>query len=286
MLDAKIASALNKYHPEFPVQEGGQCRGTESPERGPASSRKTDTSPRELRHVGCVGGFEWNDPPREEMERIGRESQQIAREQLARPDMTRWERPDKPRHHKISTSQNEDVGMEPHGARQDNDVEERQLCQMELWRQIPWDVLHDPGATRDAARQRSEERWQSSEETWQQSARQDPETTKNCCWRSCSLTECCSPRREQSEEDQPEKRAHEYWHEESEQPGAERGACYVMGRRKRLKAICHALADVDMRAMRCIDGKLELASDANTCFLSNILSEGSEAAVDNAEGIT
>ena len=96
------------------------------------------------------------------MERIGRESQQIAREQIARPDMTRWERPDKPRHHNISTNQNEDVGMEPHGARQDNDVEERQLCQMELWREIPWDVLHDPGATRDAARQRSEERWQGS----------------------------------------------------------------------------------------------------------------------------
>ena len=29
-------------HPEFPVQEEGQSRGTESPERGPYPSRKTD----------------------------------------------------------------------------------------------------------------------------------------------------------------------------------------------------------------------------------------------------
>ena len=29
-------------HPEFPIQEEGQSRGTESPERAPVSSRKTD----------------------------------------------------------------------------------------------------------------------------------------------------------------------------------------------------------------------------------------------------
>ena len=34
MLDAKSASALDKNHPEFPVQEEGQPRGTESSERG------------------------------------------------------------------------------------------------------------------------------------------------------------------------------------------------------------------------------------------------------------
>ena len=42
MLEAKIASALNKNHPEFTAQEEGQSRGTESPERGPVSTRKTD----------------------------------------------------------------------------------------------------------------------------------------------------------------------------------------------------------------------------------------------------
>ena len=43
MLDAKIASALNKIdHPEFPIQEEGQSRGAESPERGLVSTRKTD----------------------------------------------------------------------------------------------------------------------------------------------------------------------------------------------------------------------------------------------------
>ena len=35
MLDARIASALNKNHTEFPIQEEGQSRGTKSPERGP-----------------------------------------------------------------------------------------------------------------------------------------------------------------------------------------------------------------------------------------------------------
>ena len=29
-------------HPEVPTQEEGQSRGTESPERGPVSTRKTD----------------------------------------------------------------------------------------------------------------------------------------------------------------------------------------------------------------------------------------------------
>ena len=29
-------------HPEYPSQEEGQSRGTEGPERGPVSSRKTD----------------------------------------------------------------------------------------------------------------------------------------------------------------------------------------------------------------------------------------------------
>ena len=40
MLDAKIASEQD--HPEFPIQEEGQSRGTESPERGSVSTRKTD----------------------------------------------------------------------------------------------------------------------------------------------------------------------------------------------------------------------------------------------------
>ena len=42
MLDAKIASALNKIIQKFPIQEEGQSRGTASPERGPVSTRKTD----------------------------------------------------------------------------------------------------------------------------------------------------------------------------------------------------------------------------------------------------
>ena len=42
MLDAKIALCSEQDHPEFPVQEEGQPRGTESPERGPVSTRKTD----------------------------------------------------------------------------------------------------------------------------------------------------------------------------------------------------------------------------------------------------
>ena len=42
MLDAKIASALNKIIPELPLQEEGQSRGTESPEGGSVPTRKTD----------------------------------------------------------------------------------------------------------------------------------------------------------------------------------------------------------------------------------------------------
>ena len=33
MLDAQIASALNKNHPEFPAQEEGQPRGTQKPRK-------------------------------------------------------------------------------------------------------------------------------------------------------------------------------------------------------------------------------------------------------------
>ena len=42
MLDAKIASALNKNHPEVTIQEEGQPRGAENPERGSVSTRKRD----------------------------------------------------------------------------------------------------------------------------------------------------------------------------------------------------------------------------------------------------
>ena len=42
MLDAKIASALNKIIQNSPLQEEGQSRGTESPVRGSVSTRKTD----------------------------------------------------------------------------------------------------------------------------------------------------------------------------------------------------------------------------------------------------
>ena len=42
MLDAKIASAFEQDHPELSLQEEGQSRGTESPGRGPVSTRKTD----------------------------------------------------------------------------------------------------------------------------------------------------------------------------------------------------------------------------------------------------
>ena len=48
MLDAKVASALNKILQKFSFQEEGQSRGTESPERGPVSTRKTDC-PHDLR---------------------------------------------------------------------------------------------------------------------------------------------------------------------------------------------------------------------------------------------
>ena len=42
MLNARIASALNKIIQKFPLQEEDQSRGTESPKRGPVSARKTD----------------------------------------------------------------------------------------------------------------------------------------------------------------------------------------------------------------------------------------------------
>ena len=45
MLDAKIASAIEQDHPEFPIQDEGQSRGTESSERGPVSTRKIDRFP-------------------------------------------------------------------------------------------------------------------------------------------------------------------------------------------------------------------------------------------------
>ena len=41
-LDARIASALNKIVPDFPLQEEGQSRGAESPKGGSVSTRKTD----------------------------------------------------------------------------------------------------------------------------------------------------------------------------------------------------------------------------------------------------
>ena len=50
VLDAKIAYALNKDHPEFLLQEEGQSGGTESPKRGPVSVRKTDRLP-DLRSI-------------------------------------------------------------------------------------------------------------------------------------------------------------------------------------------------------------------------------------------
>ena len=42
MLDAKNCFCSEQDHSEFPVQEEGQSRATESPERGPVSTRKTD----------------------------------------------------------------------------------------------------------------------------------------------------------------------------------------------------------------------------------------------------
>ena len=42
MLDGRTASAVNKIIQNYYFQEEGQSRGTESPERGPVSSRKTD----------------------------------------------------------------------------------------------------------------------------------------------------------------------------------------------------------------------------------------------------
>ena len=42
LLDARIASALEQDHPEFPLQKEGQSGGTVSSERRSVSSRKTD----------------------------------------------------------------------------------------------------------------------------------------------------------------------------------------------------------------------------------------------------
>ena len=42
VLDAKIASALNRIHPQYPTQKKGQSGGTKSPKRGPFPSWKTD----------------------------------------------------------------------------------------------------------------------------------------------------------------------------------------------------------------------------------------------------
>ena len=42
MLEAKIVSALNKIVLNSQLKEEGQSRGTESPEGGPVSTRKTD----------------------------------------------------------------------------------------------------------------------------------------------------------------------------------------------------------------------------------------------------
>ena len=41
MLGCEHCFCSEQDHPEFPVQEEGQSRGTESPERGPVSTRKT-----------------------------------------------------------------------------------------------------------------------------------------------------------------------------------------------------------------------------------------------------
>ena len=42
MLDAEDCFCIEKDHPEFPIQEEGQSRGTESPDRRLVSTRKTD----------------------------------------------------------------------------------------------------------------------------------------------------------------------------------------------------------------------------------------------------
>ena len=42
LLDARIASALNKIIQKYPLQEKGQCGGNESSQRRPVPSRMTD----------------------------------------------------------------------------------------------------------------------------------------------------------------------------------------------------------------------------------------------------
>ena len=58
MLDAKIASVFKQDHPELPLQEEGQSRGTESPESGPVSTRKTDRL-HYLRLSRCRSRLRW-----------------------------------------------------------------------------------------------------------------------------------------------------------------------------------------------------------------------------------
>ena len=55
MLDAKIASEQD--HPEVPVQEEGQSREAESPERGLVSKRKTDCL-HDLRFFRVIGAHD------------------------------------------------------------------------------------------------------------------------------------------------------------------------------------------------------------------------------------
>ena len=45
VLDARIASALNRIIHNTPLQKKGQSGGTKSPRRGPFLSRKTDCLP-------------------------------------------------------------------------------------------------------------------------------------------------------------------------------------------------------------------------------------------------
>ena len=45
LLDARIASALNKNHPEQPLQEKCQSGGNENSQRRPLPPRKTDSPP-------------------------------------------------------------------------------------------------------------------------------------------------------------------------------------------------------------------------------------------------
>ena len=57
MLDAMIASALNKIIQNSPLQKEGQSGVTESSERGSVSSRKTDRL-HDLRLLSCTGAHD------------------------------------------------------------------------------------------------------------------------------------------------------------------------------------------------------------------------------------